>query len=893
MSLRRRSPRRTRPGLDWLESRSLLSGSTSSFPELSGPTPQPPGELIEPADEFGVANVTPGLAPEGGAITNELGSSPSEIAITFSQPIDPTMLPYGMSPVWLYRVVDGAPTDSIFDAAPPVSVNVEDGDTRIVVKLDPTQPLAPGTYRLVIPAGMPILSTDYVPLPGSDVDVVLGDFAVAQPEAAINRSQAIDLGTVSPAPIHVDGSLDLVARPHDVALYKIQIPNNIEQSAWRLGMEVRSADGSSLHSGLTLFDDQGRPLASSILGRPSSPGDPYLFAGVEPGGTYYVGISSYLNVPGQPGGYEIESESGSTGGNAETQSGGGFVISLVADPIDASVKVSSFQLNHADPLDATPSGFTIGFNGAVEPGSTVDPITGNPISILKLVDSRGHTYDLTLASFDETNARLTFLFPTRLPAGSYSVMAPAMGGLTDLIGHLPRTDGLPLGTLARFDVSESALSDGLNIGVIYPGDSSRASLPSLTIEPGAAADVRFVAAAPGLFQLSTTGPSERFSLELITPDGNSRAVDSSMSTGVDGVTLNLTATGVYHLRIASAGTETMTVGVVIAGQRTDADSLIRSGIGQGSALELRLVSYQPPTAGPPTTSSPSPTTPSPTAPGVPPTTDPNVAPSGFADPAGPSPSSITSTETGPGGQMPTSSAMGESLTATSPSNGIPVVNLGGQLVGRPDSRADRVAIVAGTAGTGSTGLAANQPLLPLGLIVNPSRFVTPEQPEQAEPDPQLEGFQNGAIVHRRGDRGPGEAAQQAEESVANAAAPGTDWVDQALAALGNLLAPERAAEAPSVVDEGLIASIDQEIGDSGESESSDTSARHQIGLIEPAGLTLLIAALTQQGRRVLRHRESDQSRKSTAKPTPRTGPHHGRLSGGRAPAPPRSAYRRF
>lgn len=833
----------------------------------------PPGNLTEPVASFGITNVTPSLAQPGGYTGTGLAQSPSEIAIGFNQPINVDLLPSGSSPIALYRVVDGVPTDSILDASPPISVSIEDGDTRIVVALDPTQPLTPGTYRLVIPAWTPIVSTDFTPLPGWENDVVLGDFAIAQPEAPVSRSQAIDLGTVLPNPSQVSGSLDLTTRPHDVALYRIQVPNNSEQPVWRLGLEVRSTDGSGFKTGLTLFDAQGRPVATSTVGRPSTPDNPYLFAEVQPGGTYYVGVSSFANLPGQPGGYEIASETGTAGRNAETQAGGGFVLNLVADPVDAPVKVLTFNLDHADPLDATPSGFTIGFNGVVETNSGTDPIAGGSTSSLKLVDSQGNVHNLTLASFDETNARLSYLFPTRLPAGAYAVIVPGSGGLTDLIGRPPVADGQQAGVLARFVVADAPPPSGPDLGVLYPGNDASASSTTVGLASGGSADVRFVAAMPGAIRISIAPPSPGLSMELAAPDGTVQSLDPSAASDGHWISLTLTAPGVYRLRLTSASPGPTTIGLTIQASRTDADSFIRNGIGQGSALDLRLISPQAPTPGLPANPGATlPVTPNPIV--LTPTTPP------FTSPSGPAPSSFATTEPGPTGQFPSSSGLGESLTATPPVNAIPVVDVGGQLVGRPDSRADRVAVVSNVGSTGSNVLAANQPLLPLGLILDPSRAHDARQPRQAEwtqPD-ESESATNGAIVvHHRG-RKPGEAVE------AEAAAPGTDWVDQALAAIGSLIAPDRAAESTSAVDEHLIASIDPGAAELG--EAGETRVRQQIGLAEPVGLTLLIAALTQQGRRVLRRRAATDPDRKTSRPSPTPRPHHGRLSVGRASVSP-------
>ena len=130
---------------------------------------------------------------------------------------------------------------------------------------------------------------------------------------------------IGATPVAVAGKLDFAANPSAVNLYQITLPAG---HFYRLGAEVSAQrDGSALDAALTLFDSQGRAISSDDVGRPDAPNDPFLFAGLKPG-TYYLGVSGSGNLPGLPGGYNVQTR---TSGLPQTGPGGAFTLHLVAD----------------------------------------------------------------------------------------------------------------------------------------------------------------------------------------------------------------------------------------------------------------------------------------------------------------------------------------------------------------------------------------------------------------------------------------------------------------------------------------------------------------------------------------------------------------------------------
>ena len=410
-------------------------------------------ERLEPRRVRSFATVAVDPAP--GA---HLTTSPAVLTVTFDHPIDPTSL--GLGDIQLDEVDGSGGLTSIDGATEAVGRR----DDQLI--LTPGEPPSPGHYEIILAGGSGLLSTDEEGLSGDGTDQALGDFWIVAKEG-VGLGDAIDLGTPGPTPTSTSGTLDFQANPYDVALYKITLP---EGHFWRLGLEVSAKrDGGSLDSALALFDDQGRPIATDDFGRLDAPYDPFLFAGLRPG-TYYVGVSGTGNLPGEPGGYDLVTRS--AGSVPQTQAGGPFTLHIVADPADSPTQLLSFAVDQADPLDPQPTGLTLGFSGTI---NVVGPASGINDAI-EVVDQAGHTWPVAFANYNESEARISYLFRQPLPEGVYTVRLPAQGGLVDLAGLSPVAPGEPDGVLGTFTVGPSQpRSDPTDLGPSSPTPRSPAS----------------------------------------------------------------------------------------------------------------------------------------------------------------------------------------------------------------------------------------------------------------------------------------------------------------------------------------------------------------------------------------------------------------------------------
>jgi hypothetical protein len=388
---------------------------------------------------------------------------------------------------------------------------------------------------------------------------------------------------VGPQLVSVSGSLDFLAHPSDVRLYQVTLAAG---HFWQLGLELDAErDGSSLKSALALFDAQGHPLATDTLGRWDDPNDPYLFAGLAPG-TYYVGVSGVGDLPGQPGGYDLVS--GAPGSVAQDQPGGAFTLKLVADPADAPIHLLSLALDHADPLDPTPTGLTLQFSGALR----LNDANGNPATTrnnaVEVVDQSGHVWPVTDLAYDEAEARVSFLFLARPPAGRYTVRLPELGGLVDLAGQAPLAPGEPAGTLGTFTVATpTAPADPHDLGAILPDAAKAGVSTAVQIAPGGSIIERFVITYPSLYTLSIQSTGGALAISRTGPDGTF-AIDTDQAEALHGIDVNL-APGVYQLRLTATGSQPASVHMIITDPPGLPDSILANGIGQGPALDLRLI----------------------------------------------------------------------------------------------------------------------------------------------------------------------------------------------------------------------------------------------------------------------------------------------------------------
>ena len=159
------------------------------------------------------------------------------------------------------------------------------------------------------------------------------------------------------------------------------------------------------------------------------------------------------------------------------------------------------------------------------------------------------------------------------------------GGATDLAGLSPVAPGQPAGVLATFDVKANHSNNPYDIGPLYNSVRSGLSFGD-TILPGTAVTYRFVATMEGVYNFSTQFTGGSLSLHLFGPG----SLDSS-DGGSPGIPQTSTATlepDVYFLQFINQGTRPLHLSWTIS-QNTSWDSQLDNGIGQGPALNLRLV----------------------------------------------------------------------------------------------------------------------------------------------------------------------------------------------------------------------------------------------------------------------------------------------------------------
>ncbi|MBV8383480.1 MAG: pre-peptidase C-terminal domain-containing protein [Planctomycetaceae bacterium] len=617
-----------------------------------------------------------------------LTTSPAVLTVTFDHPIDPTSL--GLSDIQLDEVDNSGDLTSIDDATEAVGPR----DDQLI--LTPGQPLSPGHYEIFLAGNSGLLSTDEENLTGLPLDgsnQALGDFWIAAP-GGVGLGDAIDLGTPGSTPTSTSGALDFQVNPYDVALYKITLP---EGYFWRLGLEVSAQrDGSSLDSALALFDDQGRPIATDEFGRRDAPDDPFLFAGLQPG-TYYVGVSGIGNLPGAPGGYDLVTRS--AGAVPQTQAGGPFTLNIVADPEDSPTQLLSFAVDQADPLDPQPTGLTLGFSGTI---NVVGPASGINDAI-EVVDQAGHTWPVAFANYNESEARISYLFRQPLPEGVYTVRLPAQGGLVDLAGLTPVAPGEPDGVLGTFTVGPSQpRSDPTDLGALLP-DAALAGVPiDVALAPGASVSYRVVLTFPSFYQFQGQYSGGALAITRIGPDGIV-PLDPGSPDAIGGSNDAALQPGVYSIQLSAIGADPVNARYVLKAlliqsplaDMPEPDWPFLNGIGQGPALSLRLV--QPPMTTSPAASAP-----------LQPTTSPAAS-----APLQPTTSPVASAPPQPT-TSPAASAPPQPLRSTAQQvpSGL-ILGLGGDFVGRP-SPFDQIVgpATSGTSASASDGIGLQLRIVP-------------------------------------------------------------------------------------------------------------------------------------------------------------------------------------
>ena len=368
-----------------------------------------------------------------------------------------------------------------------------------------------------------------------------------------------------------------------MALYRFTLTAN--QPLWAVGIEVSAQrEGSPLNPALALFDSFGNLLATADLGRADALDDPFLFHGLRPG-TYFIGVSASPNMPGQPGGYDLKSQTPGQAG--ADQPGGTFTLHVLASEAGGATAVTGFAIDRADPLDPAPTGFRIQFSGSVQlSGSrTTDTSNGG----LELIDALGQIWPLTMFGLDETTATMSLGFNDRLPAGLYRVRLTENSPLTDLVGRHPMTSGLPKDTLAVFRIQSSNTERAPDdLGALYPSQWSEGLPLEVAVEAGQRRTLRLVLPADGLVvaRLGLSGGGA--SVHLVQPHTGARI---PLSIGTDGslrtTLVDLTA-GELFIEI-EAGADTPALARLKLDFQLNLHATMQNGgLGQGPALRLLI-----------------------------------------------------------------------------------------------------------------------------------------------------------------------------------------------------------------------------------------------------------------------------------------------------------------
>ncbi len=559
----RRPGGRIRPSFDRLEFRLALSGSGAALPQ--GPPSATPGAGAEVASP---TNSTSPITRVNLAPAAVEATSPSSLTVTFNRAVQ--RIPAGVTDFSLVHVAADGTTTPLMPSEARLTEATDPNDTtktRVVVSL--AQPLADGRYRLILLGKNQLLSPDGSPLTAGGKDLEVTTFTVGV--TGVRRADAVDLGTVTSTESFKQDTLALSTDPGVIRLYKLTVPAGHH---WRLGLAV---DSEMLGTNLSLFDAGGRLIATSNAGRPNSPSDPYLFAGVAPG-TYYVGVSGGGNVPGSPGGYDLAR--GIKGTSGQALSGGAFRLDLVADPADSPTQVLGLGLDHGDPSSKVPTGLSVQFAGPIDEASLVG-LRSTPLTV---VDASGQTWPVTIVGYDESAARLSLVYNQALPVGQYTLQDG--GGLLDLAGMVPQSPDLPAGVLGSFAVGPSGLAPG-DLGPLFPVVASQGLGATATVAAGGSAVEQVELIVNGFYTIQSSGASTGLTLSVLDDQGD---LIVSGPGGDGSAPFNVfLSPGTYALSLANSGATDAPGSILISAKHSGSASLVVGGVAQGPALELRLI----------------------------------------------------------------------------------------------------------------------------------------------------------------------------------------------------------------------------------------------------------------------------------------------------------------
>ena len=460
-------------------------------------------------------------------------------------------------------------------------------------------PMSPGNYQLTLvgfsglaltiePTGTAAFSDQTIAQIG-----ILGEGASFATVPASNVLGTLGTGiqTVS------DQSLNPADPTTAVQLYEFTLAPGHH---WRVGAGIlASSIGSRLSADLTLFDSQGDVLATGMSGSglANDPTDPYLFAGLAPG-TYYIGVSAAQDLPyssSDPGGYNpVNGEPGYLGesplpGNLP------FDLQLVANTADQPTTVTGFTLNSINPPESGLTGFTVTFSGPVNASQLFT--TDAQQSALEVVDSSGQVWPTTAITYQVQGSRLEMIFDQALSPGSYSLIDPTQGGLTDLAGDPIVGGSNGTNVLATWSVNPSvwiAPRGGPDsLGVLWPlaadvtWPSPRAGFQETTaLAAGQSVSYQFDILVPAIYNLEVHLPKGAVQV-TISGENGSRVYDQVDRNAINDLYPQLTS-GVYTLTFTSLSSESISLSWFIKPSRLDYESIAVNGIGQDSALAFWL-----------------------------------------------------------------------------------------------------------------------------------------------------------------------------------------------------------------------------------------------------------------------------------------------------------------
>jgi hypothetical protein len=519
------------------------------------------------------------VSPADGA---ELSASPSEIRISLDHPIEPWSI--GPTDILVERIgLNGEPTVVVGDGSFPWIPALDASGTTVTLATPGV--FAPGRYRISI---SPLASWQ-----GADGSylaplepMVLSEFTIRARGTGLG--DATELGRIDSAVTSVWGRLELETSPSHVALYRIELGAG---HYWRLGLEVSTSRiGSGLAPALALFDESGVLLDATGFGPPAHPNDPYLFRGLAPG-IYYVGVSGYQNVPGEPGGYDLVR--GTAGMYPSYSPSGRFRLDLVADEVDTAPSVEWFRTDYGDALDPDPTGFTIQFSRAMRVSSGFQRVSETMAEGLEVVDSSGAVWEIAAVGYDERSSTMRFLFEDRLPAGEYTVRVSAGAmGLTDLAGLRPVAAGLPADVLARFEVMPGAargLIPGVfDLGAPRPREILGGVGYSRELAPGETAEVRGVVLYTDAYLIDLAISGAPLHLVAVNVGSGEVLFEGDVDSFVGRVLMRM-GEGEYRVRLTNLGDENAEFSMNMWIPMFSWEIVIGAGLGQGPALGLRLI----------------------------------------------------------------------------------------------------------------------------------------------------------------------------------------------------------------------------------------------------------------------------------------------------------------